>query len=271
MIVFRRIAAISCVSVVLLSAARPATAQCDGPKRAPTAAEAKSYHDGFALFQRMAPPTPPGWTATDSNTDDVSFVCPDPFSNFMRWTFSRTFNRSQAEMQARGAAALKKTEAAVARAEERRKAKVAKLADIERRQADLAKRVGAAAEQNNIAALAAISAESDKLAAEREALEIDDATEAEMAAIRAEVDRDSTAQFTLIFGETDVSMSSAFKPMPSAVGKGYRQDGQDKSGNPSTDLVVVLPPVPGNPGRPAVRISGDTARAESLLKGTKLR
>ncbi len=72
-----RIRAISVASVVMLSAARMASAQCDGAKRPPTVAEAKSYHDGFALFQRMAPPTPTGWTATDSNTDDISFVCPD--------------------------------------------------------------------------------------------------------------------------------------------------------------------------------------------------
>lgn len=266
-----RIRAISVVSVVMLSAARMATAQCDGPKRPPTAAEAKSYHDGFALFHRMAPPTPTGWTATDSNTDDISFVCPDAFSNFMRWTFSRTFNRSDAEMQARGDAALKKTEAVRARADARNKAKEAKLADLDRRQSDLAKRIEAAAGQQNFAALEVISKENDKLAAEREALMTDSVAETEMTAIDSEVTRDQTAQFTMIYGDTDVATSNAFKPMESVVGKGYRQDYQESNGNPHSDLVVILPRVAGVPGQTVVRISGDPARADTLLKGTKLR
>ena len=169
-----RMRAISMLTVVMLSAPRMATAQCDGPKRPPTAAEAKAY------------------------------------------AFSRTFNRSQTEMQARGDAALKKTEAVRARGDARNKAKEAKLADLDRRQADLAKRIETAAGQQNFAALAAISEESNKLAAEREALVTDSVAETEM-------------------------------------------------------TVVVLPPVAGVPGQTVLRISGDPARADALLKATTLR
>ena len=267
-----RIAAILVPSVLVLFTPRIAAAQCGGSKRAPTPAEAKSYADAYALFQRMVPPTPTGFTAIDSRTEStLTFICPDPNLNFTRWSFSRTFNRNAADMQARGDAALKKTEAVTARAAERQKAKEAKLADIDRRTADLAKRIEAAAAKQNIAAMAAISEESTKLAEERRALTEDSTADAEMKAIGAEVSRDQTAQFTMTYGETDVTRSSAFKPMPSAVGKGYRQDSQDKDGNPSTDLVVVLPPVPGVSGQTVVQISGDTARAEGLLKATKLR
>jgi hypothetical protein len=185
--------------------------------------------------------------------------------------FSRTFNRSEAEMLARHDTAVRQTEAATARAEERRKAKAAKLADVERRQTELTKRVTAAAEKQNFSALAAISEESDKLTAEREALTTDSVLEAEMTAIGAQVDRDTTAQFTVIVRQTAVDMDGGFKPMPSAVGRGSRQDYQESNGNPHTDIAVVLPPVPGTPGQIVVRISADTARAEELLKGTKLR
>ena len=268
---FRSIS-LSVVSIVMLSAARMATAQCDGLKRPPTTAEAKAYADGFALFQRIAPQAPAGWTATDSREEPViTFICDSPLYNFTRWSFSRTFNRSAAQMQARGDAALKKMEAVRARADAREKAKEAKLADLDRRQADLAKRAEAAAGQQNIAAFAAISEESNKLAAEREALMTDSVAEAEMTAIDAEMTRDETAQFTLIYGETDVAMSSAYKPMASAVGNGYRQDYQEPNGNPHTELVVVLPPVAGVPGRTVVRINGDPARADALLKATQLR
>ena len=92
-----------------------------------------------------------------------------------------------------------------------------------------------------------------------------------MTAIDAEVTRDQTAQFTMIYGETNIAKSNAFKPMASAVGKGYRQDYQESNGNPHADLVVVLPPVAGVPGQTVVRISADPARADALLKGTKLR
>jgi hypothetical protein len=249
-----------------------AAAQCEGPKRPPKPAEAKSYADGFALFQRMAPPTPAGFTATDSRTaSTITFICGDANENFTRWSFSRTFNRNAADMQARSDTALKKTEAVTARAAERNKAKEAKLADLDRRQADLAKRIEALAASQNFAAMAAISEESNKLAEERAALMTDSAAEAETAAIGAEVGRDGTAQFTMIYGETDVTRSSAFKPMTSAVGKGYRQDYQDRDGNPVCDLVVVLPPVAGVAGQTLVQIHGDTARAEGLLKSTKLR
>jgi hypothetical protein len=99
----------------------------------------------------------------------------------------------------------------------------------------------------------------------------DSAADTEMNEIDAEVTRDQTAQFTMSYGETDVAMSNAFKPMASAVGKGYRQDYQEKNGNPHADLVVVLPAVAGVSGQTVVRISGDSARADALLKETKLR
>jgi len=264
--------AVSVVSIVLLSAARMATAQCDGPKRPPTAAEAKAYADGFALFQRIAPKAPAGWTADDSRKEAaVTYICESPLYNFTRWTFSRTFNRSQAEMQARGDAALKKTEDVRTRTEARNKAKEAKLADLDRRQEDVVKRIEAAANAQNVAALTALSEENNKLVAERETLMADSAAETEMTAIDAEVTRDQTAQFTLTYGETNVATSSAYKPMASAVGKGYRQDYQEKNGNPVADLMVVLPPVAGVPGQTIVRITGDPARADALLKATKLR
>jgi hypothetical protein len=266
-----RIRAISVVSVVMLSAARMATAQCDGPKRPPTAAEAKAYADGFAMFQLIAPKAPGGWTAADDRKEPViTFICASTLYNFTRWSFSRTFNRSEAQMQARGDAALKKTEAVRARAEGRNKAKEAKLADLDRRQADLAKRIETAAGKQDYAALAAVAEENNKLAAEREALMTDSAAEAEMTAIDAEVTRDQTAQFTMIYGETNVAMSGAYQPMACAVGKGYRQNYQESNGNPHAELVVLLPPVAGAPGQTVVRINGDPARADALLKATKL-
>jgi hypothetical protein len=82
----------------------------------------------------------------------------------------------------------------------------------------------------------------------------DSVAETEVTAISAEMTRDETAQFTMIFGETTFAMSG-FKPMASALGKGYRQDYQDRNGDPHADLVVLLPPVTGVPGQTVVRIA----------------
>jgi hypothetical protein len=220
----------------------------------------------------MAPPTPATWTAEDSHTEDhITWVCVDAFLNYERWHFSRTFKLGQAEVDVRAAVMLKKVEALTARREAREKANAAKLADIERRQGDVAKRVEAAAAQNNFAALTAISAENDKLTAEREALSADPSFDAEMKQVGAEFERDNIASYELIFGQTRVDMSSDFKPTASPVGKGYRQQYVDDNGNPYARLVVVLPPVSGESRQTIVQTSGDPARAQSLLNGTKLR
>jgi hypothetical protein len=58
--------------------------------------------------------------------------------------------------------------------------------------------------------------------------------------------------------------------MAVAAGKRYRQ-GLDNSGNPWLDIVVVLPPPSPGVGQTVVRISGDPARAEALLRAANLR
>lgn len=264
-------------STALVSAGRVAAEQeewkgCDNGHRDPTAAEASAYRDGYALFQRMAPPAPANWTVEDSHSKDhITWVCVTKIMDYQQWHVTRWFKLDRAAVEARSAVMMKKTQALVAKREARNKANAAKLADIERRQAELAKRIEAAVAQNNPAVLATIASESDKLAAEREALSTDASLDAEQKAIEAEFERDDIATYELVFGATDARMGSDFKPMASAVGKGYRQDYEDKNGNPYARLVVVLPPAPGSNRRTIVQTSGDPARAQALLNGVKLR
>ena len=105
----------------------------------------------------------------------------------------------------------------------------------------------------------------EKLGEERQAVSTDPEAEAAVNAAGAAVSRDTTAQFTLVVGEPSVDYH-AFKPMPSAVGRGYRQDGVDNQGNPDADLVLVSPPIAGTTGQTVVTITGDPARAEALLQ-----
>lgn len=228
-----------------------------------TVAELKVCSDGYALFQRMAPPTPTNWAAEDEPVYDPT--------HSQRWVFVRYFRLGQAEMDARRAVATRKMQALMAKGEARDKANAAKLADIERRQAGLAKQIDTAVAQNNYAALAALTTETEKLTAEHVALSTDSSLDAEQKAIGAELDRDSFATYELIYGATDTSMISDFKPMASAVGRAYRREYEDQSGNPHADLVVVLPLAPGTSRYTIVQTSGDPARAQALLNGTKLR
>jgi len=194
---------------------------CDNGHRDPTAAEAQAYRDGYALFQRMAPPTPPNWTSEDSHAlDHITWVCVTALLDYQRWHFTRTFKLGRAEVEKRSAEMMKKIQA---------------------------------------------------LMAKREASPTDSSLDAEQKAIEAEFERDDIATYELIFGATETRISSDFKPMASAVGKGYRQEYEDKSGNPYATLMVVLPPAPGANRRTIVQTSGDPARAQALLNGTKLR
>ena len=258
--------------VSTLGSAMPSAAQsdpnsCDSPARPITAAEKKLFEDSHAMFLRMAPPAPAGWTAEDSRHEQtLTFICGPAI--FTRFSFSRTFNRPFD--QARSDAAVRKIEAVNAQAEARRDANATKLADVERRQVELGKRIGTLAEQGKLAELAALSEQSEKLAAEHETLAKDPGAESAADAIGAEMTRDTTAIFTLVAGE-EGEISSAFKPMASVAGRAYRQNGQDKDGNPSVDFLIVLPKLPGAGGDTRVMITADPARADGLLGATNFR
>lgn len=268
-----RIPAVFILGIALLSA-RQATAQtdpdasaCDNPARPVTPPEKKLYEDSYALFQRMAPAATAGWTAEDSTkAKTITFICGPAIMT--RFSFSRGYNRPYD--QARSDAAQSQVNAAAARADARRDANAAKIADIERRIEALAKQAATLAEQQKYAEMAAISQQMDKLGEERQALSEDPELAATADAAGAAVSKDTTAQFTLVVGEPSADYRS-FGPMPSAVGRGYRQDGVDKQGNPEADLVVVLPPIAGTTGQTVVTITGDPARAEALFNATNFR
>ena len=95
-------------------------------------------------------------------------------------------------------------------------------------------------------------------------------SDAAMADIGAKSRRDSSAYFSLSVAETDLS-TSGYAPFAAPVGKGYRQD-YDNHGNPESTIVVVLnPAAPARAGSTVVRVGGDSARVEALLKAATLR
>jgi hypothetical protein len=254
---------------VFVASARIASADCTAILRPPTAVETKAYANGYALFQRTAPPAPAGWEHRDEQKDAVlKEVCANRGEQITRWQFSRKYSRVDG-IEQRRAAAAQETEAMVGRAAATKKTNEAQLADVKRRIADVQQRMQALAAAQKFAEMEAAGAEFAKLLDQQQKLMGLDAMAATMTRVDAEADRDTSASFSMVIGETTVE-TRGYKPMAVAVGKGYRQD-TERDGNPLAALLVVLSS-PGAPGRfTVVRISGDRARAEALLAATRMR
>jgi hypothetical protein len=256
------------LAALFVATARVASADCTATLRPPTAVEKTAYADGFALFQRTAPPAPAGWDQHDEPADArLKEVCANPGEQIAQWQFSRRYVRvSDAEQ--RRAAAAQQTEAMVDRSAATQKANEAQLADVKRRIASLNQKMQALAAAQKFAEMEAAGAELETLLNQQQKLMGLDQMAATMKQADAAADRDTSASFSMAVGETNVE-TRGYKPMTVAVGKGYRQD-SEKNGNPLAALLVVLPPGAG--GRfTVVRISGDRARADALLAATKLR
>ena len=95
-----------------------------------------------------------------------------------------------------------------------------------------------------------------------------DQMNAASAAIDKDVARDTEASFAVTVGETNVD-TSGFTPYTAPVGRGFRQT-SDNRGNPEVMLMIVLPARAGQPGQTVVRVQGDPARAEALLRAARL-
>jgi hypothetical protein len=256
------------LATLLLATARIASADCTATLRPPTGVEKKAYAEGFALFQRVAPAAPAGWEQLDEQKSAVlTQVCANPGEQITRWQFSRRYSRVEG-IEQRRAAAAQQTEAMVDRATATKKANEAQLVDLKRRIDGVQRRMQALAAAQKFAEMEAAGAELGTLLDQQQKLMGLDAMAATMTQVDAAADRDTSASFSVVVGETTVE-TRAYKPMTVAVGRGYRQD-TERSGNPLAALLVVLSS-PGAGGRlTVVRISGDRARAEALLAATRL-
>jgi hypothetical protein len=153
-----------------------------------------------------------------------------------------------------------------------RKANEAKLADVQRQVDALMKKMVqvASSPSPNLAEVEALNQQMARLQEQQQKLmgleEMDAASEA----IDAAATRDIRAGFSLTVGETSLR-TDGYVPFAAPVGKGYRQD-YDNKGNPEVKLIVVLnPAAPQRSGYTVVHVQGDTARAEALLKAATLR
>ena len=260
------------VGVAILGVARPASADC-APVRPATAEEKKAHADGFALFLKMAPPAPAGWELHDSaENGELKEVCAGPDFKVLDWSFSRGFTAPESVMQARQDEAVKQTETQGQKAQAQAKANEQRLAVIQQQQEALTKKMVALATATppKVEEAQAINEQIAKLQEEEAKLRGFADSDAAMKTIDAQAKRDTGASFNLST-ETDVR-TDGWAPMSFAEGKAFRQDYNDDNGNPETQIMVILNPAAGPKAlKTVVRISGDPARADALLKATKFR
>lgn len=261
------------VLLVLATAAavRPVSADCVFTTRPASAEEKKIYADGFALLQQIAPAAPAGWEQRNSPENNVlTEVCAESNAAVRRWGFSRSYSQTAGADQRR-VAAEQQTLALMQKAQAQRQANEAKLAEVQKQMEGLMKKMQTLAAAQQFAAMEALGPQIEALSEQQRKLMGVDEMDAAMKATDAASTRDISATFAVTVGETNVD-TSAFKPMTVPVGRGYRQEFVGDNGNPHADIMIVLPPAPGaGPGQTVVRISGDPARADALLKAAKLR
>jgi hypothetical protein len=239
------------------------------PVRPATADEKKIYADGYALFQRIVPPAPAGWEINDDRKDGVlKEVCAEADKKVIQHRFSRSYTRKEG-MEARQAEAAKKIQAVQQDARALAKANEAKMADVMKRMQALQAKAQELMAAKKYAEVETLNKQSEALMQENMKLMNVSAQQTALDAIQVEVTRDIDASFSLMLNVTDLN-TGAFSPVTVGTIMALRQLIPAEGSHPaSADFMVVMGSAAKGP-RNVVLINGDQARAEALLKATKL-
>jgi superfamily II RNA helicase len=194
-------------------------------------------------------------------------VCAEANKKVLQHRFSRRYALKEG-MEARQAEAMKKMQAVMQDSQARVKANEAKIAENMQQMQALQTQMQQLAAAKKYAEMEALGKKSEALMKEREKLANVNAQQEALDAIDAESRRDIAASFQLMLNVTDLD-TGGYSPVTVGTVKALRQVIRAERRNPgSADLMVVMGPANGP--RNVVLISGDLARAEGLLKATKL-
>lgn len=252
-----------------LLAAPLAWADCE--TRTPTAQEQKAFADGHALFQKLAPPAPEGWSASDWPKDGtLSGVCADTPETRGHFEYRRQLERRygtapHAEDQREADAAYQRQQAVADRMLATRETNAAKIAAVDAEiEALKAKFPSVAGDQAGMQSLMQQMQELNEQKMQLMGL-------GEMAAMEeasrqgaAAMSRDSRALFQLDTSRPGLD-TGGYEAVTLAAGKGYRKQTQDDRGNPEVELLIVLGPG-AQGGQDVVTLRGAPSRVEALLK-----
>lgn len=253
--------------LMLLLVARAESADC--VMRAPTAQEQQSYAEAVKAFQRMAPLPPAGWVELTAPIEKIlTSVCAPRGQMRSTWSFASEYER-RTGLADRQAALNQQAAAINAGAEATGNGNQARLAAIQKRMDAINQKLQSLAAAGKLAEIEPLTQEFTRLGDEQARLQAVDQTNDAADAAGAEAARDTRAGFAVTFGGSNPD-TSGFTPYAVPIGKGFRQVEDDGQGNPRATVLVLLPPTAGQRDQTIVRVTGDPARADALLKAAKL-
>jgi hypothetical protein len=243
-------------------------ARADGvcTERAATPAEAKSYADAYALFLRVAPKAPDGWTSTDSPaTGAVPKLCQEFANEPIRRQFDRNFDLERGRQERENEALQAYTDMAKAQ-QATVAANQAKLDAIDAQVNALNLKVQQAAVAQRFEEVDTLSRQMDALMQQRSALMGIDQSDAQTKQIEARQTHDTHASFALRF-ETPNRETRDGTPYRTSAGQGLVTTYDDRAGNPIADVRIYFG---GASQQARVVVTGDPARVRELMDAADL-
>jgi hypothetical protein len=251
---------------LLLSAWSP-HAYADGvcTLREPTTAESKSYTDSYALFLQVAPKAPDGWTSTDNPaTGALPGLCVESGNEPIRRHFDRTFHLERGRKE-REDKAVQAYSDMIQSQQAKAAANQAAIDAIDAKINATSVKAQQAATSRRFAEIEPLNQQIDALMKQKTSLMGLGESDAQAAAIEADLNRDTEASFSLWF-ETPTREPRDGQPYRTAAGQAFLT-AYDNHGNPQNDVRVFFA---GAPQQARVMVVGDPARMRQLLAATDL-
>ena len=234
--------------------------------RVPTAIEKTTYANSHALFLRVAPKAPDGWTASDNpKTGTMPVLCRESGSQPVRRGFNRSF-QLELGRQARDERAVQAYAAQMKNQQAKAAANKAESDAIDAQVAALSAKAQKAAAAQKFAEIEPLNMQIDALMKRKSALMGYDDASTQAAAIEAEAARDTEARFSLWF-EVPKNEPRTGQAYRTAAGRALVTAYDDK-GNATHDVRIYFD---GAPEQARVTVTGDPARVRALVDATDLR
>jgi hypothetical protein len=247
----------------------PPLARADGDcvARPATAAEQKVYADSYALFLKVAPAAPAGWTFSDSpKTGAMPTLCEGSEGQPFRRGFSRQFTLDQGRQERQDQAVAGYTDMMKKSQEMQAKNQAAIAALDEKINANM-ERVQKAVAAQRFGDIETINIETEKLMQQKSALMGFGEMEATSERIAADAERDSAASFQLSF-EAPPAGPREGEPYTTSAGRA-RVAAYDEKGVAYHDVTIDFDSRLAE--HPVVRVRGDPQRVRELVDAADLK
>lgn len=258
---------LAAATLACLFACSTALADGDCVPRPPTAAQKKAYGEAYALFLKIAPAAPAGWTYTDHPASAaVPTICAGSEGEPIRRSFSRDFHLEQGRQERQDRALAAYTDMAK-KSQEMQAKNQAAIEALDARINTNMERVQKAAAAQRFDEIEAINLETERLMQQKTRLMGLDEADATSAGIEADEQRDTEARFQLSF-EAPPAGPREGEPYRTSAGRA-RVSAYDDQGVAYHDVTVDFDSRLAE--RPVVRVHGDPRRVRALIDTADLK